>query len=272
MGFFLFDAATFIASYAFPILPYELFLIMPWALAYFAEGGRVQLFTLKIETLVVFMTYWGAIYGGGVHTLALTAVVGTGFKTENLGLDGSVPAEGMCVTPTTQTRSLLLPVQTLPDPLHGSPKRPSLCARSCSALPPPTPGPWCVLLMAHVFLMLPMGYFFIYLALAEAKKFGAFLTFSGDNPRAAFYERAAFYFIVGGISGNLPYFGQIGIQGTDVFAGPGVYTDNGRLPSWYNGRGFIEFGAYSSWLIGGLYFLVKACIATKGKGKGSSMV
>jgi len=63
MGFFLFDAATFIASYAFPILPYELFLIMPWALAYFAEGGRVQLFTLKIETLVVFMTYWGAIYG-----------------------------------------------------------------------------------------------------------------------------------------------------------------------------------------------------------------
>jgi len=210
---------------------------MPWALAYFAEGGRVQLFTLKIETLVVFMTYWGAIYGGGVHTLALTAVVGTGFKTENLGLDGSVPAEGIC-----------------------------------SALPPPTPGPWCVLLMGHVFLMLPMGYFFIYLALAEAKKFGAFLTFSGDNPRAAFYERAAFYFIVGGISGNLPYFGQIGIQGTDVFAGPGVYTDNGRLPSWYNGRGFIEFGAYSSWLIGGLYFLVKACIATKGKGKGSSMV
>ena len=51
------------------------------------------------------------------------------------------------------------------------------------------------------------------------------------------------------------------------FAGPGVYTDNGRLPSWYNGRGFVEFGAYSSWFIGGVYFLLKASLKPKGGGE-----
>ena len=53
--------------------------------------------------------------------------------------------------------------------------------------------------MGHVFLMLPMGYAFIFIVFAEAKRFGAFLTWKGTQTDAkrTFYQRAAFFFIIG---------------------------------------------------------------------------
>ena len=92
MPFFLFQAATFIAGYAFPVLPYELFVPLPWILAYFIEKPTVK---VTVTRLVIFITYWGALYGAGVHSLALLALLDGQFKLENLGMGGT-PEAGLC--------------------------------------------------------------------------------------------------------------------------------------------------------------------------------
>jgi hypothetical protein len=204
-----------IAYFAFPILPYEIFFFFPLFFAYYAEKPTAKI-TLRL--LITIMTYWGAIYGGGVHYIALLAVT-----------------SGVVI-----------------DPAHSI----------CKALPPPTPGPWCALLTGHVLLMVPMGTYFIYLLLTEKKKYG-WLKFGGSNEKAILYSRCGLYFVTGGFSGNLPYFGQLAIQGLDALAGHGIYASTTWFP-WYAGRGYIEFASYSSWLLMGFYFFYKAAASGKG--------
>ena len=134
----------------------------------------------------------------------------------------------------------------------------------CAALPAPTPGPWCNLLSAHAVLMVPMGSYFLYLILTERKKFGWFAWASFRQDEATvLYTRCALYFLVAGFSGDLPYFGQFGIQGFGALLGNGVYASTTWFP-WYYGRGFVEFGSYASWQVMGFYFLYKAFKSPRG--------
>ena len=199
-----------VAYIAFPLLPYELFLFMPFVFAYFVEKPTDK---ITITRLVAFITYFGAIWGGLVHYIALGAVL-SGVITDS---DHSI----------------------------------------CAALPAPTPGPWCKLLTGHVAFMVPMGTYFLYLVLTERRKYGWFAWASFRQDEATvLHTRCALYFLVAGFSGNLPYFGQLAIQGFGALLGNGIYASTNYLP-WYYGRGFFEFGAYTSWQLMGFYFLYK---------------
>lgn len=64
-----------LAYMAFPILPYELFILMPIPFAYFACKTSER---FTVPRLITAITVWGAVYGGLVHYIALGAVL-TGF-------------------------------------------------------------------------------------------------------------------------------------------------------------------------------------------------
>mmetsp|Transcript_79300 Transcript_79300/g.175959 ORF Transcript_79300/g.175959 Transcript_79300/m.175959 type:complete len:262 (-) Transcript_79300:93-878(-) len=205
-----------LAYIAFPILPYEIFIFLPIIWAYFVEKPHPK---ITVPRLIVAITYFGAIYGGGVHTVAALAVL-SGMPDIGAG--------------------------------HGL----------CRALPPVSASPWCALLTWHVILAVPMGYTFIYLVYRDYKMSGykglaGLLYWNGDNEKFTMFWRAGFFFATLGFSGDLPYFGEFAEQGLDVFDGTGVYAGT-TWANWYTGRGVVEFGSYCSWLLFGIYFLVRA--------------
>jgi len=126
----------------------------------------------------------------------------------------------------------------------------------CTALPPVSKAPWCALLTWHVLLAVPMGTCFLYLVYKDKKMYGWF-QWSGPDEKKVLYSRCALYFIVLGFSGDLPYFGELAEQGGNVFDGTGVYAGT-TWANWYHGRGVLEFLSYLSWLLSGIYFLVRA--------------
>lgn len=199
-----------LAYMAFPILPYELFMWMPVVIAYYAEKPTEK---VTLPRLITFTTYFGGLYGGLVHYVALLSVL------------SGIPHL---------------------DKDHGI----------CTALPPPTDGPWCELLTAHILLVNPMGTYFLYVMYIDKKKYG-WLSWAGDDEKVALFWRAGLVFTILGISGELPYFGQLEKVGGDTFDGTGVYAGT-TWADWYEGRGYIEFISYLSWLSFGLYFLAKA--------------
>lgn len=151
----------------------------------------------------------------------------------------------------------------------------------CTALPPPSKAPWCALLTWHVLLAVPMGTTFIFLVCKDFKNYGfnkQRWCWAGNNEKFVLYWRSALYFIVIGFSGDLPYFGELAEQGGDVFSGYPAYSGTTWF-KWYKGRGVVEFLSYCSWLVFGIYFLVRAMMAnnaivgtTEADGAGSGTV
>jgi len=202
---------------AFPILPYELFFFLPIVFAYYVEKPTVK---ITMPRLIVTITYVGGIYGGLVHYIALLSVL-SGILTANPGIN--------------QERGI------------------------CTALPSPVgTNQWCILLSFHVFFAVPMGTWFLWRMRQDKNEHGAWLTWNGntEDEKPTAYFRSGFFFTVLGFSGLLPYFGLLADIGGAAFDGTGVYAGT-TWANWYEGRGYVEFLSYTSWIVCGLYFCTR---------------
>jgi len=118
-------------------------------------------------------------------------------------------------------------------------------------------GLMCKMMAVHIFLMVTMGCYFATLAIDSAKRVPK------SNLEAVYYSRSALFFIVGGISQDIPYFAVI-LQNPSRFgefmSEVGFYSQRFFTP------GFTEFVAPIIWIVYGIYAF------TKLKGKGVQMV
>jgi hypothetical protein len=121
----------------------------------------------------------------------------------------------------------------------------------CNALPAPDGGHlWCVTMSLHIVLMVIMGYYFVYIVVSPER-----LLPDGVNPTKLFYERAALFFCVGGISQILPYLGQIVLAPStigSILSEPGFYSSRSITP------GLTEFLEPIVWISYGIYSAIKA--------------
>ena len=121
----------------------------------------------------------------------------------------------------------------------------------CNALPAPDGGHlWCITMSLHIVLMVIMGYYFVYVVVNPER-----LLPSGANLTKVFYERAALFFCVGGISQILPYLGQIFLAPPpigSILPEPGFYSSRSITP------GFTEFLEPVVWISYGIYSAIKA--------------
>jgi len=106
----------------------------------------------------------------------------------------------------------------------------------------------CDMMAIHIFLMLAMGIFLTTLALNSARRLPK------GNLDAVYYSRAALFFLVGGISQDIPYFAVI-LQYPERF-GEFMTMDGFYSARWIT-PGFTEFGAPIVWIVYGLYSYVK---------------
>lgn len=121
----------------------------------------------------------------------------------------------------------------------------------CNALPAPDGGHvWCVTMSLHILLMVIMGYYFVYVAASPER-----LLPGGANYTKVFYERAALFFVVGGISQILPYLGQMVLDPSrigSVLSSPGFYSGRSVTP------GATEFLEPVVWISYGIYAAIQA--------------
>jgi len=113
----------------FPLVPWELFLIMPIVLAYLMNRALKDPTVTRgtVSHLLTFVTYFSALWGGAAHSGGLYQAVDT--------MLGGV---GICAA---------LPPRTLKD---GTPA-----------------DHWCFWMAVHILAVCPVGYFFIYLAIND---------------------------------------------------------------------------------------------------------
>jgi len=222
-GYFL-SFFTNAAYIAFPILPWEIFILLPLLYAYFIEKPGDK---LTNNRLLVGFTYWGGIYGGVVHTVAVLAVF-SGLLTVNPGVN--------------EQRGI------------------------CTALPKPSAdGPWCILMTIHALTAWPMGLWFLYKIYKEKKKYGSWFTWAGEKGevKSSLYFRGGFFFTNLGVSGMTPYYGEMATIGGEIFNGKGAYSGTTWGTFWYDGRGYLEYLNYVVWFLMGLYFFAKFAMGTK---------
>ena len=121
----------------------------------------------------------------------------------------------------------------------------------CNALPAPDGDHlWCITMSLHIVLMVIMGYYFIYIVVSPERLLPA-----GASLTKVFYERAALFFVVGGVSQILPYLGQIILEPSSIVSiltEPGFYSSRSITP------GFTEFVEPIVWISYGIYSAVKA--------------
>ena len=121
----------------------------------------------------------------------------------------------------------------------------------CNALPAPDGGHlWCVTMSLHIVLMVIMGYYFVYIVVSPER-----LLPGGANLTTVFYQRAALFFCVGGISQILPYLGQIIMAPSSIgtiLSQPGFYSGRSITP------GLTEFLEPIVWISYGIYSAIKA--------------
>lgn len=71
---------NWVFAFAFPLLPYELFTFMPWAIAFLASSKKVS-----VHALTGFITLFPAVFFGVVHALGTVQF-----------LQGAIGMEGIC--------------------------------------------------------------------------------------------------------------------------------------------------------------------------------
>jgi hypothetical protein len=158
-------------------------------------------------------------------------------------------------------------------------------------------GAMCKMMAIHIFMMLAMGLFFTTIVLNSARRVPA------GNLEAVYYSRAALFFIVGGVSQDIPYWAvclQYPERFWEFMSAKGVCAARmrwprrqrrgdrwlrwrrrraltarrARLPGFYSNRGitpgFTEFFAPIIWIVYGLFSYGKLMSLVDGKG-GSAM-
>jgi len=109
-------------------------------------------------------------------------------------------------------------------------------------------GAMCKMMAIHIFMMLTMGVFFAILALNPKRRVPA------SNLDAVYYSRAALFFIVGGVSQDIPYFAvllEYPSRFGEFMSNTGFYSARSFTP------GFTEFFAPIIWIVYGLYAYIK---------------
>jgi len=97
----------------------------------------------------------------------------------------------------------------------------------------------------HIFMMLAMGIFFAYLALHPQRRLPNKVNLDG-----VYYSRAALFFLIGGVSQDIPYFAV-------VLQYPSRFSEFMTADGFYSARfftpGATEFTAPIVWILYGLY-------------------
>ena len=109
-------------------------------------------------------------------------------------------------------------------------------------------GAMCDMMAIHIFMMLAMGVFFATLVVRSARRVPAL------NQEAVYYSRAALFFLIGGVSQDIPYFAvvlQYPERFVEFMTAPGFYSARSITP------GFTEFFAPIIWIVYGLYSYAK---------------
>jgi len=121
-----------------------------------------------------------------------------------------------------------------------------ICVSALPGAPADIDTYWmCEMMAVHIFLMVLMGYHFLYLALDSKKRVP-------DRGAGKIYcQRCARFFIIGGISQIVPYVAVL-LQYPSRFGAfmtaPGFYSARFFTP------GFVEFGEPIIWITMGCYF------------------
>jgi len=106
----------------------------------------------------------------------------------------------------------------------------------------------CQMMAVHIFMMLVMGAYFATLAINPARRVPQ------KNAEAVYYSRAAMFFIIGGVSQDIPYWAvclQYPARIGEFLTMKGFYSARWITP------GFTEFFAPIIWIVYGLYAFVK---------------
>jgi len=107
----------------------------------------------------------------------------------------------------------------------------------------------CQMMAVHIFMMLAMGLFFTTLVLNPARRVP-----KAANLEAVYYSRAALFFVIGGVSQDIPYFAvclQYPERFVEFMTADGFYSKRWITP------GFTEFTAPIVWIVYGLYAYAK---------------
>jgi len=110
----------------------------------------------------------------------------------------------------------------------------------------------CNMMAVHIYLMVIMGYHFLFLALDPKKRVPE------KGAAKIYYQRCARFFVIGGISQIIPYVAVIAEypeRFQSFMVAPGFYSARFFTP------GAVEFGEPIVWIAMGLYFFAKS---TKG--------
>jgi len=185
----------------FPLWPWEIFIVMPFVLAYYGPK----------RSTILFITIFGAVFCGVGHTAGL--------------------------------------IQAIQTVLGGK----GICVSALPGAPSDIDTYWmCQMMAVHIFLMVIMGYHFLFLALSDKKRV------PDTGVAKIYYQRCARFFVIGGISQITPYvavIAQYPERFGEFMAAPGFYSAR-----WFS-PGLTEFGEPIIWISMGLYFFVKS---TKG--------
>mmetsp|Transcript_43162 Transcript_43162/g.113369 ORF Transcript_43162/g.113369 Transcript_43162/m.113369 type:complete len:215 (-) Transcript_43162:282-926(-) len=109
-------------------------------------------------------------------------------------------------------------------------------------------GAMCTNMAIHIFMMLAMGIFFATLALNPRRRVPT------ANLEAVYYSRAALFFVIGGVSQDIPYWAvclQYPERFYEFMTMDGFYSARGITP------GFTEFFAPIVWILYGIYAYTK---------------
>ena len=195
------DFLNTLLAILFPLWPWEIFIVMPFVLAYYGPK----------RATILFITIFGAVFCGIGHTAGLIQAIQT--------VSGG---KGICVS--------ALPGAPLDIDTYWM----------------------CQMMAVHIFLMVAMGYHFLYVSLDPKKRMPE------TGAAKTYYLRCGRFFVIGGISQIIPYVAVIAQypERFDAFmAAPGFYSARSFTP------GLVEFGEPIVWMVMGIYFFSKA---TKG--------
>lgn len=199
----------------FPLWPWEIFIIQPFVMLYLFDKAKAD---SSAKPSVKHMTMFV-----------------TGFTGVFCGLGHSA---GL--------------IQAIDTVLGG----PGICVSALPGAPPDIDtGLMCQMMAVHIFMMVIMGFYFLYLT---------FIWYKGSPPKnleSAFYSRGAALFIIGGISQDIPYWAV-------CLQNPSRFGEFMTMKGFYSQRwitpGFTEFISPFVWIFAGFYYYSKSKTVTGG--------
>jgi len=224
---------NFVLSFVFPIIPWELFFFLPWALLCLAKRAvsnpSGKLFG-KLSHVILLVNLYFGVYGGLAHPLGLIQAFIT--------LGGG---EGICVVhPPPNADGAVGPPFKL---YYGFKKH-----------------PWCTWLALHVILVSLVGWYFLFLIAKDRKdaKSHGYKLLLTDPPLSTFYFRCGLGFTGVGFGQLTPYLGALSDTSGSLLVSTGGYSKRMFSP------GLTEFLAALSFCLSGVFFFVMFLMSKKG--------